>query len=86
METIEAAAIWWRGVCYTLPRPARHHDITRMMVEKHALPIEAQRHQGFVTNTGRYVGREQACRIATNAGQIKQKTNPKNKLFSEDVW
>ncbi len=39
--------------------------------------------QGFVTNTGRYVGREEGGKIALASGQIVKETNF---LFSEDLW
>jgi hypothetical protein len=55
------------------------------MVEK-GLPIDAQRHQGFITNTGRFVDRFEAFLIAEAAQQIKIKPGPANELFSEDVW
>jgi len=38
--------------------------------------------QGFVTEGGEFVNRQEAARIAFECGQIKQ---PKKRLFSEDV-
>ena len=41
--------------------------------------------QGFYTDTNKFVNRTEALKIAKKAGQIKNKTYPKNKLFSEDL-
>ncbi len=42
--------------------------------------------QGFVTDTGDYVLRELAMRIAIKAGQVeKGKTHHQDELFSEDL-
>jgi hypothetical protein len=39
--------------------------------------------QGFYTSKGRFVGREEAAKIAYAAGQI---FSPTNRLFSEDLY
>lgn len=39
--------------------------------------------QGFLTNTNRFVGREEAAQIAFDSGQIKQHTIT---LYSEDLY
>lgn len=46
----------------------------------HSKPIAIQ---GFITNKGRFVNREEAAVIAYNCGQIQK---PINKLFSEDLY
>lgn len=40
--------------------------------------------QGFITNLGRYVGREEAFNIAFDAGQIDSEEG--GVLCSEDLW
>lgn len=40
--------------------------------------------RGFRTSTGRFVGRIEAARIATEAGQIQM--SPGAELHSEDLW
>ena len=85
-ETIVAAAIEHEGTIYHVPPPGRHHHICHKMVLELGLPVNAQRNQGFLTNTGRFVGRREAADIARAAGQIIKKTGPENELFSEDVW
>ena len=42
-----------------------------------------EREQGFLTNKNRFVGREEAGKIAYEAGQIDQ---PITRLFSEDLY
>jgi hypothetical protein len=64
---------------------ARHGFAIQIAVVKgERIPI-APRHkdQGFTTTRGRYVGREEAARIAYDAGQVT-KLHPK--LHSEDIW
>lgn len=85
-ETIEGAAIRHAGKIYSLPRPARHHDvIARVRGLGLGGPVSAHA-QGFVTDRGRFVDRREACTIARLAGQIVEKHGPRDVLFSEDVW
>ena len=94
-ERIVAVAIRWKGVNHTLPPPARHPNVIWRMRDELGLPIEAvsPANQGFLTNTGRFVDRIEACRIAVAADQIIKssgglimKTHPLEMLFSEDLW
>lgn len=48
-------------------------------------------HEGFLTNTNRFVSRQEAYEIAVAAGQALRKEDPKwlksiPQLYSEDVW
>jgi hypothetical protein len=43
-------------------------------------------HQGFLTSKGRYVSREEAGKIALEAGQIKELQYSTTDLFSEDLY
>ena len=44
-------------------------------------------HQGFLTSTGRWVGREEALQMALNADQILDITQIRgDRLFSEDLY
>jgi hypothetical protein len=72
------------GVIYTLPRPARHHDVIAMM-RAQGFTGTIPRDQGFVLSTGQYVDRVTAGVLAFATGQIKELTSPPN-LFSEDLW
>lgn len=81
---IVAVAVRANGLIISMPAPARHFNIMKSMPAKMArsvLPSD----QGFVTDTGHYVGREDALRIATAAGQLLKPTAHRE-LFSEDLW
>lgn len=74
------------GRLWSLPAPARHgtiYALAAFMRESAEGPLSGQ---GFTTNTGRFVGREEAVGIATDARQLIRKTDPPDQLFSEDVW
>ncbi len=77
------------GEVVSLPRPARHHDIIRFLIDRCDTP-EAIAHaaQGFMTECGSFVGREGALYIAERAEQISRKTGGLgcHQLFSEDLW
>jgi hypothetical protein len=89
-ETIAQAAIRFEGKVYTLPRPARHADLFMANVNKSFGGVLvsglAGGEQGFTTNTGRFVDRQEAVEIARKAGQISKKHGNDSMLFSEDVW
>lgn len=97
METIVAAACQIMVttaqdnpvLTISMPAPARHHNILHAIFPLTGSPL-GPKHQGFITSTGRYVGREEAMQLAIAAGQV----DPKNRksgsssrdLFSEDLW
>lgn len=85
-ETIERAAVILDGEIWQLPRPARHHHILWAIDQVTGRGIEGiPDNQGFVTSTGRYVGREEAACIAVMADQI-QEPRYGRELYSEDLW
>lgn len=86
---IVAAAIFYRGMTFSLARPARHHDVMHAMVADFDLDPGRSAEQGFLTSDGAFVRRKPAAVIAERAGQlgvIRPKTNPVDQLFSEDLW
>lgn len=81
--TIIRAAIKTAGDLYHLPPPARHHNIL------HRFNLGSVAHvQGFLTSDGDFVTREEARKLAVQAGQIVEPTKSANatELFSEDLW
>lgn len=40
----------------------------------------------FITNTKRYVSREEALKIAAKAGQLVDRNSHRTKLYSDSVW
>lgn len=87
-ELILAAAIRHKenGVTWSLPAPARHHDLIEVCTDWDKLKFE----QGFITNQYRYVDRLEAKKIAKKANQIIARSPgfiyDGKWLFSEDVW
>ena len=81
------AAIQYRnGTTYAVDRPGRHHDVIRLM-DRCGVSARATdgAEQGFELDDGRFVGREEAARIAIASGQI-ERTRWGRELFSEDLW
>lgn len=64
----------------------RHHNcfttVAMLMGIRKERPTKEEV-QGFLTNKDRFVDRYEAAQIALASGQIKE---PKERLFSEDVW
>lgn len=93
VETIVAAAMLHRQahheddpralpVIVSAPPPARHHNLF-IAYEWLGPPDE----QGFLTSTGRFVGRVEAMRIAVAAGQpFMPRDGRQSELYSEDLW
>lgn len=73
------------GTIYSLPRPARHHDVLDWMRKNGADHRGSV--QGFINNYGKFLNREEAFKIAMKAGQILDLNNTRSEvLFSEDLW
>lgn len=81
---ILAAAMIIDGDVKCLPAPSRHHHII------HMYPMPEHKHglQGFIDHEHGFVTRKEACKIAKEDGQLdgREKTGPKDVLFSEDLW
>lgn len=92
IERIDCAALCLRsGKVISLPRPARHGDVIRHMIDLLGLTREDVGFsiQGFTTTQRRFVGRAVAFLIAYDAEQLKAETRVIGgvmQLFSEDVW
>ena len=68
----------------------RHHNCISVFAKMVGFPYDENgfklmntEEQGFLTNTDRFVSREEAAEIAFAAGQIKEQTT---RLFSEDLY
>jgi hypothetical protein len=82
-ERIDRAAVLKNDRIYAVDRPGRHDRAIHACCALLNLKTIGAHEQGFVTTDGRFVGREEAARLAFERGQIKE---PKATLFSEDVW
>lgn len=85
VETIVAAACRVGHLTTSLPAPKRHGDIMRSIGAVGFNYIVGPDEQGFLTSTGRFVGRFEAADIAIASKQIKQLAHPPQ-LYSEDLW
>jgi hypothetical protein len=81
---IVAVAMRVNGLIVSQPAPSRHFNIMNALPAKMARAIRPS-DQGFLTDTGHYVGREDALQIAKAAGQLLKPTAHRE-LFSEDLW
>ena len=77
-------------VTISAPPPARHHSLLHPVNSGRGPRVKAvgPNDQGFLTSTGRYVGREEALQIALASGQpmIDHPSRHATQLFSEDLW
>lgn len=87
-RTIVAAAIMYSGKVWTLPKPARHHDIIKNIFDKTGeMAGNSKMMQGFLDVHGTFIGRKEALRIALAARQVKNESEVRaGMLFSEDLW
>lgn len=90
-----AAAIHAGGVTYSLPPPARHHNVLFSAGYQHHRttmlgsdePMDGE--QGFLLSDGTFATRERAWEVAVAAGQLLERAPTDGRggtLFSEDVW
>ena len=77
-ELVREAAILQDGKIYT----GKRHDIIISQIVRKTGKKPVTGEQGFVTNSGRFVSREEAAQIAFASGQIKKQ---KKLFFSEDL-
>jgi len=88
--TVVAAAIRLNDVVYSLPPPARHHDVGIDMVLNRGVPAPypSGDAQGFLLSDGRFARRKAAMWVAIQAGQVDpdKLQTPAHGLFSEDLW
>lgn len=79
---IKESAILQNGVVYT---GRRHHDVIRLITTTTGIrPVNGE--QGFVTEDGTFVNREEAAKIALESGQITKLKYNSKELFSEDLY
>lgn len=91
---IKQAAIVRDGIIWTLPRPARHHNIIWAMNDVdgniHTSRVQqivpARGAQGFVDEGGQFLSRVDAAIRAEQCGQTKKPLTAPPALYSEDLW
>ncbi len=80
---VVAAAIRKDGKVWSLPPPARHDTVMVMMFDDHGVKAK-DADQGFLLDDGTFADRDEAGRVAIEAGQIERLS--RLTLFSEDLW
>ena len=83
---IAAAAIKYGDLIVSMPRPNRHHHIIHKMFHQFAIRTGSNGEQGFITDKGEFVNREEGLHIAKSNAQIIHKFGSSCCLFSEDMW
>ena len=73
------------GDIVSLPRPNRHSHVLWEIMDRDGEDAITGHLQGFLDSSGEFRNRENAARIALEAGQIEALQWPP-KLFSEDLW
>lgn len=82
---ITSVAMLYKGSIVVVPRPGRHHDIIEVLA-RGGEPTPVVGEQGFVNENGNFLNRKEALCEAIRCNQLIRKTNPKDRLFSEDLW
>ena len=90
MNKVVAVAIKYNELLFSLPAPARHHNVLHKMFLplgegglglNKSLPHE----QGFLSSSGNFLSRTDAAQLALLNGQVSKLIVPPN-LYSEDLW
>jgi hypothetical protein len=85
-ERIERVAIKTPSGVWSLPCPPNSHYVVAVWMAKSGIEFPLMNDQGFVTDSGRFVEREEAMRIAIDSGQVsKERYSADDELFSEDL-
>ena len=89
---ITHVAVRFRGRTYSLPRPNRHHNVIKEIVDTTgATYVDSKgEDQGFLDSDGLYLTRQEAFMVAQASGQLRQSRlgawSNSIYLFSEDLW
>lgn len=85
-ELIVSAAIQYKGINLTLDRPGRHGSLINFLWYHVGEKDHENWVEGFLTNRGRFVGREEAGILVLASGQGSPRTLCSGRLYSEDMW
>lgn len=93
METglvkILGPAMLYKDVVYSLPAPARHVDVTRLISKDEPMAVYGiGQVPGFYTDTDEFVDRKEAADIAAICRLLRPGVtiHPVLGLFTEDLW
>ncbi len=86
MNNITGVAIKYNDLVICLPKPNRHHNVIRLMVEMGFTPSRVpQANQGFYTLAGEFLDREVAM-VRAKELELELRGRVTNELFSENLW
>jgi len=71
---------------YSLPRPARHHDVIHKIYDVIDRQVTSEYEQGFLDSEGMFMDRETAMVFAKKNNQIIRLPVMSETLYSEDLW
>lgn len=75
------------GKVWTLPQPARHNDLVKVIFKETGKPVHVPREDwGFVDEKGQFYRRRAAEHHARTAGQLTKPLIGGGILTSEDLW
>lgn len=88
MTKIIAAAIKRGEIVFFISPPARHHTILHALDKSVYRPkdIIQPHEQGFITDEGKFISREEAKELVKTNGQKTIADYNSTQLFSEDLW
>lgn len=86
LKVIAAAIKGANGVVYSLPPPARHHNVNWLMHDQGISTMHSVVVQGFLLSDGRFVDRREAKKVAVACGQQIARHMDLDELYSEDAW
>lgn len=87
---VVSAALRVGGTIFSVPQPARHHNIiSALNCLRVPMDVTQGAEQGFLLSNGKFATRRQAFRVAALAGQEllrKPGSYSGPELYSEDLW
>jgi hypothetical protein len=86
---IISAALKIGEAIISMPRPNRHHNLLReIFLQTDGSNLGKRAIQGFLTDEGTFLTREEAFVVALRFGLFKWGSKPHSShiLFSEDLW
>ena len=81
---IVASACQLNGMTFSMPAPARHHDILETMSTLGIL--NGYEIQGFLDHRGIFLNRKAAMISAQRWGQVTDESEIDGELYSEHLW
>lgn len=81
---IMAAILLANKTVISLPKPNRHHNIIKVIIDNFGKEALKKHIQGFIDSNGTFLTRSEAYEVAFTSGQIAE-SNIKT-LISEDLW